>query len=343
MYAFIDAIVTEVKHHKKRLLSEELKTVYFGGGTPSMLSPNHLKKLFSDLQDIIDFDTLTECSFEANPATFTERKITLFRELGINRVSLGIQSFSNSVLKTLGREHNRQQAIDSALLLKKVAMPQVSIDLMFAIPGQTEADWKESLETAISIDPNHISCYNLTYEEDTEFINKLQKGAYKESENTNAHYFQIAQNLLESANYQQYETSNYAKNGMESLHNKSYWAGKDYIGIGPSAVGTLDGERYKNIADTAQYIKQINAVGHAKHDIETIDEHAFRIERIALELRTKNGIALKWLEKSNQSFIKQLINTGHAKTFTSHDPTEKRLQLINEGKLLVDSIVENLI
>lgn len=302
-----------------------------------MLSPKLLEELFQGIREHLDLSELTELTFEANPATFTPQKVQLFKDLGITRISLGIQSFSNRILTTLGREHTREQAIESVKMLQEVGIPEVNIDLMFAVPGQPLEEWIDTLETAISLSPDHISSYNLTYEEDTEFIEKLTQGEYKEDEEINAQYFEVSHKLLSEAGFRHYETSNYAKPGKESKHNQSYWHGADYLGIGPSAVGTVDKTRYKNIADTAKYISMVNHVGHAQFDIEQLSEDDFRIERIALLLRTTDGLPKQWLATTPKEEIQLLLDEKLAAW------NGESLRLINNGPMLVDSIAERLV
>lgn len=301
-----------------------------------MLSPSHLSELFEGLHAVLPLEK-THITLEANPATFGETKARLFKTLGVNRTSLGIQSFNSHVLKTLGREHNPQQAAEAVHILRRAGMDEINIDLMFAIPGQTEADWQHTLETAIALDPDHISAYNLTYEEDTEFIDKLTKGDYSESEDINANMFSMANQLLTDAKYDHYETSNYAKAGKESQHNLGYWQGHDYLGLGPSAVSTIKGARWKNLPDTAGYIHSITTLAHAKREEEIIDSEAFRIERIALLLRTKAGLPLIHLEKSPAGAVDEILSNHLAEIY--HD----RLRLINDGTMLVDTIAEKLV
>jgi len=336
MRAFVEAVVKEAHYYGKKY-DTPIKTLYLGGGTPSMLSPTHLRRLFEGLNSAFDLSQITELTFEANPATFDLKKAQLFKELGITRISLGIQSFSNRVLKTLGREHDHEQAIESVGILREAGIPEVNIDLMFAIPGQPLDEWEETLRTAVSLKPDHISSYNLTYEEDTEFIDKLTNGEYVEDEETNARYFEISHQLLTEAGFLHYETSNYAKPGFESRHNQSYWAGAEYLGLGPSGVGTVDLVRWKNVADTARYIEMINHVGHAQTDIEELSRGDFRIERIALQLRTTTGLPEKWLEDSDPAEVQLLIDEKLASRSNGH------LTLINNGPMLVDSIAERLV
>ena len=192
------------------------RTLYLGGGTPSMLSPGHLTRLFAALHDTIDFSKLDEVTLEANPATFDAAKARLFRELGVTRVSLGIQSFTPHVLEILGREHSVAQASESVGILREAGIPSVNIDLMFSIPGQSKDDWQKTLEHAVSLKPDHISAYNLTYEEDTAFFESLRRGEMRENEDHDAEFFHLADELLTAAGFDHYETSNYAKPGHHS-------------------------------------------------------------------------------------------------------------------------------
>ncbi len=333
--AFIQAITKEAQNHD-RLGHEPITTLYLGGGTPSMLSPSHLRELFSGFNENFDLSQ-THITLEANPATFNLSKAALFKELGVNRISLGIQSFAPHVLKTLGREHNPEQASESVRILREAGMEEVNIDLMFSIPGQSTEDWQHTLNTAVRLKPDHISAYNLTYEEDTAFIERLTQGKYKESEDTNADHFKLAHGTLTQAGFHHYETSNYAQPGKESRHNLAYWQGHDYLGLGPSAVSTIDGERWKNLPDTARYIHAIETVGHAKSEAETIDDEAFRIERIALLLRTTTGLPVKYLQSAPSGAVQELLENQLAELSSGH------LQLINDGPLLVDPIAAKLI
>lgn len=331
--AFIDALAAEARNR----ITDPVRTIYLGGGTPSMLSPRHLEKLFGALHEVIDFAKLDEVTLEANPATFDVRKARLFRDLGVTRVSLGIQSFAPHVLETLGREHTAQQASESVAMLREAAIPQVNIDLMFSIPGQSEADWKNTLRTAVSLGPDHISAYNLTYEEDTAFFESLRRGEVRTDEDKDAGFFHLAAGYLTSEGFEHYETSNYAKPGMRSTHNEGYWRGEDYLGLGPSAVSTLREERSRNVADTAAYITRIQALGHASDECEGLDDEARRIERIALGLRTSAGIPLSLLHADSRGRAAVLAAEGLARIDGG------RLVLTGHGRALVDPIAAELV
>ncbi len=302
-----------------------------------MLSPKHLTRLFAALHQTIDFSKLDEVTLEANPATFDLEKARLFRDLGVTRVSLGIQAFAPHVLETLGREHNAEQAAESVQILRAAEIPQINIDLMFSIPGQSQIDWESTLTQAILLEPDHISAYNLTYEEDTVFFESLKRGEVKTCEDEDASYFHLADQILSSHGYLHYETSNYAKPGKQSSHNQGYWRGEDYLGLGPSAVSTIDAVRSKNIADTAQYISLIRKIGTATIEAEALDAESLRLERIALGLRTTDGISLNLLDFSARERAKILTQEGLARI------ENDRLILVHHGRALVDPIAAELV
>jgi oxygen-independent coproporphyrinogen-3 oxidase len=302
-----------------------------------MLSPSHLRKLFSTLHDHLDFSQLEEVTLEANPATFDLKKATLFRELGVTRVSLGIQSFTPHVLEILGREHSVEQASEAVSILRAAGIPSVNIDLMFSIPGQSKQDWEQTLHHAIALQPDHISAYNLTYEEDTAFFDSLRRGDMKVDEDQDAEYFHLADSLLTDAGFDHYETSNYAKSGHHSSHNRGYWMGEDYLGLGPSSVSTIARHRHRNLPDTNGYIRQVGSLGHAIHESEALDAEATRLERIALGLRTKEGIPLHLLDEDGQRHAAFLAEEGLAII------TETRLVLVHRGRALVDPIAAELV
>jgi oxygen-independent coproporphyrinogen-3 oxidase len=330
--AFVDALLEEARG-RISALGEKPRTLYLGGGTPSMLSPTHLRKLFGGLGEIIDLAALDEVTMEANPATFDVAKARLFRELGVTRVSLGIQSFAPNVLETLGREHDPAQAAEAVKILREAGMPAVNIDLMFSIPGLSNDDWRATLETAIALQPDHLSAYNLTYEEDTAFFDGLKRGEMDTDEDRDATQFFLAHDLLTAAGYEHYETSNYAKPGFRSSHNRGYWRGEDYLGLGPSAVTTLGGLRSKNIADTAAYVRMVGSLGNATVESESLDEGQQRLERLALMLRTDEGVPLSLADGPAAA---RLLELGLAEI------RGDALVLTREGAPLVDPIAAEL-
>lgn len=335
--AFIDALAAEARRRMAEL--PRPRTIYLGGGTPSMLSPTHLRRLFGALHEICGgFDGIDEVALEANPATFDVAKARVFRDLGVTRVSLGIQSFAAHVLETLGREHSPDEAAASVGVLREAGMPSVNIDLMFSIPGQSDADWEATLARAVALAPDHISAYNLTYEEDTAFFESLRRGEMREDEDVDARQFHLAREILGAAGFEHYETSNHARPGHRSQHNLGYWRGEEYLGLGPGAVSTIGRVRSHNIADTAKYITMVDSLGHAVAGTEALDDEAIRIERIALGLRTREGIDLAMLDAPARATAASLASQGLAEL-----TTDARLILRGRGRALVDPIAAELI
>lgn len=337
MGAFIDALCQEAARRSSELGGRPVRTVYLGGGTPSMLSPTHLERLFEGLRNAFDLSSATEITLEANPATFGRRTAGVFRDLGVSRISLGAQSFHPAHLRTLGREHAPEDIATSVQLLREAGIPSVSIDLIFSVPGQSSSEWEETLHAALALEPDHLSAYNLTYEEDTAFFSQFQAGRYKDDPSTNAGMFESAHRILTTAGFRHYETSNYARPGCESRHNRAYWSGADYLGLGPSAVSTIKGRRWKNIPDTDRYITMIGSLGHAEAECEPIGPEEFRIERIALLLRTDEGVPLVHLSPVPAGSLEKLLDEGLTEI------AGDRLRLIGRGPLLVDSITEFLL
>lgn len=339
--AFIDALLLEARHRQAEVAEGHLRTIYFGGGTPSLLSEKHLAHLFHGLREVFDFSRIEEIDLEANPSTYHLSKAQLFRELGVTRVSLGVQSFQQKELTALGRDHSPSQAAESFRLLREAGIPSCNLDLMFSVPHQTEESWADSLAQALELQPDHISCYNLTYEEDTAYFDRFQKGELSDDPDLNARLFTLAHETLTGRGFRHYETSNYGTAGHLSLHNQSYWSGQSYLGLGPSAVSTLQqatlnpvATRWKNLPDTAQYIQQISSVGHAMTEVENLSQEQFNLERIALLLRTDTGLPRCYLPEEASFEMLLANNLIHL--------TDSHVILTEQGALLVDPIAGEL-
>ena len=312
------------------------RTIYFGGGTPSMLSPTHLEILVEGLRSWLDLTQVQEWSFESNPATFTPAKVKQWQQLGINRVSLGVQSFDAGLLRLLGREHSPADVAESVQMLREAGIPQVNLDLMFSLPGQSLEQWEHTLRSAIALQPDHISTYNLTYEEDTDFFR--QYGASAGDEETDVAMFTLADTLLTGIGYRHYEISNYARPGCESLHNLACWHGEDYCGLGPGAVGTMEGVRYCNAYDTAAYTAALQAGQLPPGTAEQLDPATRRTELLGLLLRTDEGLPPHMLRPQDTPFITMLQQEQLATL-----AADGRLILTRSGRLVADEIAANLI
>lgn len=300
-----------------------------------MLSPTHLNRLVCGLKEHIDFSGIQEWSFETNPATFTPGKVEQWVSLGITRVSLGAQSFEPELLNLLGREHSPEQIAQSVRMLRAAGMQQVNLDLMFSLPGQTIEQWRHTLEEAIALQPDHISTYNLTYEEDTAFFDAY--GADAGDEETDIGMFTMADDMLTSSGYRHYEISNYARNGAVSHHNLACWRGEDYYGLGPGACGTVNNTRYRNTENTSAYIAALTHGCLSEDERETLSPETRRTELLGLQLRTDEGIPPTLLRPQDAAFLTMLEEEG---LVTQTKDGQKTLTL--KGRLLADEIAAGL-
>jgi oxygen-independent coproporphyrinogen III oxidase len=330
---FCATLTTEVERVSKSI-PFQLETIFFGGGTPTVLGIAQLDTLLRFFGEVFDLTNLQEWTIESNPGSVSARKAAVLRRGGITRVSIGLQSWDNGLLRLLGREHDAEKAHESFRVFREAGFENISVDLMFALPGQTEVQWRRSLEKTIEIGPEHISTYCLTYEEDTEFLVRFQRGEFQVHDEIETRFFLMAIELLESAGYQHYETSNYARSGFRSRHNQAYWRGADYIGLGPSAFSTRNGQRWQNITDHLEYARRLEAGESPIASVEKLTSNMQRTERIALGLRTSEGIAKELI---NERDLGDLISTG----LLMQD--DGRFVLTSRGKLLADSIAEDLL
>lgn len=315
----------------------QLTTIYLGGGTPTALSEAHLQQLLHGLRHIFDLTRLEEFGLEANPRTVTASKAALLASCGITRVSVGVQAWDEQTLQTLGRDHSGEDAVEILQLLRTAGIPSVNVDLMFSIPGQSMSTWDYTLQQALAAQPDHISAYNLNYEEDTAFFQRLQRGEYREDADRDASQFYHALDVLTTHGYEHYETSNYAKPGHRSVHNAGYWFGRDYLGLGPSATSTQGRTRWKNLPDTERYIHAIQSGILPQSEAELLTDEQHHMERVALELRTDRGVAMQRLHSVPPAVLAGLLEEGLAIT------QAEQLILTRAGKPLVDSIAEALL
>ena len=308
-------------------------TIYFGGGTPTALTTAQLEFLLEGFRRRIDLSSVEEWTMEANPGSVSTRKAALLRKLGVTRISLGVQSWDDQLLKLLGREHSAQQAEHSFHLLRAAGLSNINIDLMFSLPGQTIEQWQLTLEKTIALQPEHISAYCLTYEEDTDFFLRHARGEFRQDSDVDADFFEMAISILEDAGYEHYEISNYARPGFSSVHNHAYWVGKDYLGIGPSAVSTVGMQRWQNVCDYRTYIERILCGELPRASSENLTREMKRTERIALSLRTRDGVCasdLKHFAQQTNDFIALGLIQKSKGNFV----------LTRKGKAVADSVSE---
>jgi oxygen-independent coproporphyrinogen-3 oxidase len=225
--AFLDSVLLDLDRRLREVASCRMQTIFFGGGTPSALSVKQLEFLLSELRRRLDLTGLREWTLEMNPATVSLEKAQMMRDYGVNRVSMGVQSWDPEMLKRLGRVHSAPQAERSFHLLREAGFTNLNLDLIFGIPGQSVEMWERTLRKTIALAPEHISAYCLTFEEDTDFFRRHQRGELPQDTEQDADFYELTMTLLESAGYRQYEISNYANPGAECLHNLAYWLGQD--------------------------------------------------------------------------------------------------------------------
>jgi oxygen-independent coproporphyrinogen-3 oxidase len=308
-------------------------TIYFGGGTPTALTTPQLEFLMAGFRDELDLSALIESTVEANPGSASAGKAALLQRLGINRISLGIQSWDDDLLNLLGREHNAKQGEESFDIFRGAGFSNINIDLMFGLPGQTIRQWQSTLERTVSLRPEHISTYCLTYEEDTEFFLRHARGEFRQDSDTDAEFFAMTMSILEAAGYEHYEISNYARPGFRSAHNRAYWSGSDYLGIGPSAFSTTGMTRWQNIPDFRRYAEAVLAGKSAIGSVEHLTPEMKRAEQIALSLRTDDGAPAPLLE-SFPNETREFVRLGLLQRARGN------FVLTRAGKALADSVGE---
>ena len=334
----INAIAREAEI-QKNFINEAVETIYFGGGTPSILDVNDVEKILSAIYKNYSVSSIAEITLEANPDDVSEENLLAWKAIGINRISLGIQSFIEEELVWMNRSHDAKQALQSVELIQQ-NFENYSLDLIFGSPILTTDLWIKNIHQALAFQPPHLSCYALTIEEKTVFGNWLaNKKMVAINQEHQAEQFEILMQELEANNYLHYEISNYAKAGFESKHNSSYWQGKKYLGLGPSAHSYNGKSRFWNIANNALYISGI------ENEQLVIEEENLTIEQqfneyIMISLRTSAGINAdfvrkNWNEKTYQHFqskISKWLKTNHLEGINDN------FILTKQGKLFADGI-----
>ena len=282
----VEALLKEIDARKNEA-GEPVHTIYIGGGTPSTLAAADIKRLL----DAVGTQDAEEITMEINPGDADETYLRALKEAGINRLSIGIQSFHDELLTLIGRRHNAQQAIEAVQKAQQAGFDNVSIDLMYALPTQTPEQWQSDIETALSLNVQHISSYGLMYEEGTVLFNELMNERIKalDEETENAMYDTLCERL-QQAGFVHYEVSNFALPGMEAKHNSNYWNGTQYVGVGAGAHSYIGNKRSWNPDDLEAYIKGLSGEGLAVSG-ETLTEQDRYNERIMLGLRTNKGVA----------------------------------------------------
>ncbi len=342
----IEALRMEWDLYVPKIQGNKLVSVYFGGGTPALIGPSKIGEILSWIENIFPDDLPhAEITLEANPENITLPIMKKFQNVGINRVSIGVQTLDEPTLYLLGRTHTSNKALDAVKQTYEAGITNISIDLMYDLPGQTLQQWSHTLERAAKLPITHLSLYNLTIEPHTVFFkyrDALQKRVPDPEISTQM--YEMAINVLEASGLRQYEISAFARNGLHSRHNTGYWLARPFIGFGPSAFSHWEGQRFRNIAHLNKYHKSLKE-GILPIDFsEELDPNAARREKFVIQLRLREGIHLKKfsqlygeLDQETLEKIDELVKIGWI------SKEKERILLTKKGLLFYDSVASELI
>jgi len=337
--SYITVILKQIEE-----LDENFSSIYVGGGTPGILSPDLLDRLLSGMKKFIK--ETTEFTIEVNPESVDQEKLKLFIEKGVNRISIGVQSFDDKKLKALGRIHNAKQAVEAIKLSKNLGFKNVSIDMIFGLGGEDLKGWQAELKKAAGSGTQHISCYSLSYEKDTPFFRmKEKKEVTPIDDEIMAEMYKYTMSYLPREGFNHYEVSNFAKLNFECRHNLNYWDNNSYAGLGPSAVSYIKGVRSENMRDVEEYIdryeKGVSIITYS----ENLSDVRMAKETAAVKIRTKEGINYDWFKDKTGFYflelgkdaIEGLVEQGLV------EYNEKSIRLTDKGFLFADTVSSTLL
>ena len=334
---FLSCLEREMKLRAGMLAGERIDTVYFGGGTPSLMDPERIRRFLDEARSLFSFLDKPEITLEANPNTLTAERLDGFRRAGINRISIGVQSFHRLELALLGRSHTVRDAQTAVAMARRTGFDSTGLDLIYGLPGQTEDTWRETLDLALALEPDHLSAYALTLSSTSRMGRWVQAGTFpKPDEELAAELFLMTSSVLTRHGYEQYEVSNFAKPGMRSRHNDSYWTGSSYLGLGPSAHSFHGRTRCWNTADLAKYRAALDMDRSPVEGEETLTDDQRFLESVTLGLRRREGVPIRLLKNKVRSML-ELVESGHGVV------TGDRFGLTAKGMLMADAVSERLV
>jgi len=341
---FITALLKEISLQKNYLQQEQIESIYFGGGTPSILTREDLQKIYKALYTSFNIAAHVDTTLEANPDDINAGQLAGWRMIGINRLSIGIQSFFNEDLQWMNRAHNANQAHKSIELAHEAGFNNFSVDLIYGTPGLTDDQWKQNIDTALALRVPHLSCYALTVEPGTALQKMITQHKKQDVDaDKQARQFLLLMDILQQAGFEHYEISNFSKPGFRSRHNSAYWQRKKYLGLGPSAHSFNGTKRQWNIANNTIYIESLN-----KHQIPFEEETLTGIQQlneyIMTSLRTCEGLNLNYLKTNFGKKVAEQLQKDGEKFITDKKLllNGDMLQLTREGKLFADGIAADL-
>ncbi|MEE1236818.1 MAG: radical SAM family heme chaperone HemW [Turicibacter sp.] len=339
---YIQALLIELKHYEKQIGFHQLQSIYIGGGTPTALSVKQIQPLFDYLHQSINMNQILEFSIEANPENLTEEKVKYLLSQGISRFSLGVQTFDETLLKRIGRQHGSEHVQQAVATLKANGMHNINLDLIYAIPGQTIEQLKEDLKKAVSLEVEHISAYSLIVEEHTQLYLAYMKDQLALTDNEiEAKMYEVVMDYLSNYGYQHYEISNFAKS-LPSLHNQWYWKNEEYIGTGLGAHGYINGCRYQNTRSINTYISSLK-----NNDLPIIEKNLLSQEEkieeeMFLGLRLIEGVNLKMISQKYELDIEQLYQKSLEKMIVAGhlERIGNQIRLTHQGLLMANEVFE---
>ena len=342
MDSYLRALLIELEHYAQQAKHRSVATIFFGGGTPTTLPFADLARLLEACHLHFEVDPDAEITIEANPATIPQTDLALLRDAGFNRLSVGVQSFHPGELQRLERVHTVDEVYLTVERARQAGFDNLSLDLMFGLPGQTARLWESNLQKAIDLNPDHISAYNLTIEPDTVFHKQREQGQlHMPPDDFQRELYEITIDTLTGAGYEHYEISNYAKKDKQCQHNLIYWHNGEYLGLGAGASSSFNGERTKNINLPARYIKQINQSNTAVASRETPDRGQRMGEAVMLGLRLRAGLNLSTFEKQfgiafHDAFGETVERLEKLKLL---EIANGQISLTRQGLFLADSVI----
>ncbi len=341
---FVSALLKEIKLQQQYLQHEIIETIYFGGGTPSLLTNDELQKIFSSLRNVFKISRDAEITLEANPDDVTIKKLKEWKNVGINRLSIGVQSFFDQDLQWMNRVHTATQAMESVTNAFAEGFNNITIDFIYGTPALTDINWKKNIDKTIELGVPHISCYALTVEPKTALAKMIKQKEFSDVNQSNqARQFFLLMDWLKNAGYEHYEISNFAKPGLRSRHNSSYWQGKNYLGLGPSAHSYNGAFRQWNIANNALYIQSLKK-DELIFEKEELTSTQKLNEYIMTSLRTIEGCDLNYvsnkfgIEKAGKLMESAKAHLKNASLIIN----ASKIFLTDEGKLFADGIAADL-
>lgn len=340
--SYIDLVIKEIELAKFKIKEPvEVSSIFFGGGTPSLMEPVDLGRVITKIKTDFGISSNAEITLEVNPDSVDRDKLELFFEIGINRLSIGMQSAVSKVLKILDRTHNPENVSKVVNWATDIGFKQISVDLIYGTPGESKEDWQQSIDAALALPISHISAYALIVEPGTKLAAQIKRGEMAElDDDLTAEKYLMADQAFTNAGFYWYELSNWAKDNSKSRHNLSYWLGDNWLGIGPGAHSHIDGERYWNVKHPTLYKEKIEKGQLPIADSEILDSNQIESERLMLSIRLTSGIETKSLNMKQITDLSGYVESGH---LNHSDWQQGRATLTLNGRLIADRIVREIL